>query len=42
MLNAVPVSEGSSRNWGDYAAYVSDPDGHIIAFAKKLTDEENN
>lgn len=22
------------RNWGDTAAYISDPDGHIIAFAK--------
>ncbi|MBS1552089.1 MAG: hypothetical protein JST15_08490 [Bacteroidetes bacterium] len=41
-LKAVPVSEGRSRNWGDYAAYVSDPDGHIIAFAKSVTDEKNN
>jgi catechol 2,3-dioxygenase-like lactoylglutathione lyase family enzyme len=23
------------RNWGDYAGYVADPDGNIIAFAEK-------
>ena len=41
-LNAVPVSEGRSRYWGDYVAYVSDPDGHIIAFAKGSENEKNN
>ena len=29
------ISELSPRNWGDLAGYVSDLDGHIIAFAKK-------
>jgi predicted enzyme related to lactoylglutathione lyase len=28
------VSEPSKRTWGDLVAYVADPDGHIIAFAK--------
>jgi predicted enzyme related to lactoylglutathione lyase len=23
------------RNWGDFAAYFEDPDGHILAFAHK-------
>lgn len=26
----------SDRNWGDKVCYFSDPDGHIIAFAKKI------
>ncbi|MDP2808200.1 MAG: VOC family protein [bacterium] len=29
------VSSLSLRNWGDHAVYLSDFDGHIIAFAKK-------
>lgn len=29
------ISEFSLRDWGDNVAYVSDPDGHIIAFAEK-------
>lgn len=29
------VSEMELRNWGDYVAYGSDIDGHILAFAKK-------
>ena len=32
---AKPVSALQIRNWGDAAAYVADPDGHIIAFARK-------
>jgi uncharacterized glyoxalase superfamily protein PhnB len=34
-LGAVPVSEMKLRDWGDEAAYCADPDGHIIAFARK-------
>lgn len=33
---AVVISPIEERNWGDIAGYVSDYDGHIIAFAKKL------
>ena len=29
------ISPPSLRNWGDLVAYGADPDGHIIAFAKK-------
>lgn len=32
---AIQVSEPADRNWGDCAAYVADPDGHVIAFAQK-------
>lgn len=32
------VSEGSNRDWGDWAGYVSDPDGHILAFACPSSD----
>lgn len=28
------ISEFSLRDWGDSVAYISDPDGHIIAFAE--------
>lgn len=34
---ATLVSPISDRDWGDKACYLSDPDGHIIAFAKKRT-----
>lgn len=30
------LSEVAIRDWGDKAGYVSDYDGHIIAFAKKI------
>jgi len=30
------VSPAAERTWGDLAAYGADPDGHIIAFARKL------
>lgn len=30
------VSELSPRNWGDKVGYVSDLDGHILAFADKI------
>jgi catechol 2,3-dioxygenase-like lactoylglutathione lyase family enzyme len=29
------ISKEELRNWGDYVAYGSDLDGHILAFAKK-------
>ena len=29
------ISKTELRNWGDYVAYCSDVDGHILAFAKK-------
>ena len=31
---AAEMSPVMQRDWGDIAGYVSDPDGHIIAFAK--------
>jgi uncharacterized glyoxalase superfamily protein PhnB len=35
-LGAVEVSKIQDRDWGHSAGYVSDPDGHIIAFAKEI------
>lgn len=32
---AVELSPVTLRNWGDRVGYLSDPDGHIIAFASK-------
>ena len=32
---AKPISPVQPRDWGDTVGYVSDPDGHILAFAKK-------
>ncbi len=29
------VSDPELKNWGDVVAYCTDPDGHVIAFAKK-------
>lgn len=31
-----PVSPLETRNWGDRAGYVADPDGHVLAFAEKI------
>jgi uncharacterized glyoxalase superfamily protein PhnB len=33
---AIEVSPVLERDWGHSVGYVSDPDGHIIAFAKTL------
>jgi len=33
---ALEVSPVQDRDWGHSVGYVSDPDGHIIAFARKL------
>lgn len=27
------ISVGADRDWGDWAGYVADPDGHVLAFA---------
>lgn len=32
------ISPVMDRNWGDRVCYFSDPDGHIIAFAEKITE----
>lgn len=32
---AKTVSPLQPRNWGDTAAYLADPDGHVLAFAQK-------
>lgn len=26
-----------ARDWGDEVGYLADPDGHVLAFAKKIT-----
>ncbi len=31
------ISPLANRDWGDKVAYFADPDGHIIAFAEKIT-----
>lgn len=33
------ISPIMDRDWGDQVCYFSDPDGHIIAFAKKIIKE---
>lgn len=34
---ALSLSPLLLRNWGDHVAYCEDPDGHILAFAKRQT-----
>ena len=34
-LGAMEISQLKNRDWGDTVGYISDPDGHIIAFAEK-------
>lgn len=34
QAGATEISPAELRTWGDTVAYCSDPDGHIIAFAK--------
>jgi catechol 2,3-dioxygenase-like lactoylglutathione lyase family enzyme len=36
LSGAVNISDVALRDWGHEAGYVKDPDGHIIAFAKKV------
>ncbi|HMR46552.1 MAG TPA: lactoylglutathione lyase [Bacteroidia bacterium] len=33
------ISPIIDRDWGDRACYFSDPDGHIIVFAQKITNK---
>ncbi|MCX6237680.1 MAG: VOC family protein [Bacteroidia bacterium] len=33
---AKQISEIQDRDWGDTVGYLADPDGHIIAFAKRI------
>lgn len=35
---AKEISKSQDRDWGHIVAYVSDPDGHVIAFAKRKSD----
>jgi uncharacterized glyoxalase superfamily protein PhnB len=37
QLGAKELSRLQPRDWGDEAAYCSDPDGYVLAFAKKIT-----
>ena len=34
QLGSKVISKFQDRDWGDQAGYISDPDGHIIAFAE--------
>lgn len=36
IAGAKEISPVSDRDWGDSVGYLADPDGHIIAFAKKI------
>lgn len=33
---AVSISAPDKRDWGHFVAYLSDPDGHILAISEKL------
>lgn len=33
---AKEISKIQNRDWGDAVGYLADPDGHIIAFAKRI------
>ncbi len=35
QLGGKLIDELKIRDWGDKAGYISDPDGHIVAFAEK-------
>lgn len=39
-LGMKELSPIQSRDWGDRAGYVHDPDGHVLAFAAPLTEKE--
>ena len=39
---AKELSRLQPRDWGDEAAYCSDPDGYIVAFAKKINQLNGN
>lgn len=38
-LGAKEISKLNKRDWGEIVGYVSDFDGHIIAFAEKIKDK---
>lgn len=38
-IGAKLISEIKDQDWGDKVCYFADIDGHIIAFAQKLTDK---
>ncbi|MBU0982591.1 MAG: glyoxalase [candidate division Zixibacteria bacterium] len=35
-VGAKEVSPAKTRDWGDTVAYCLDPDGHVLAFARRL------
>jgi catechol 2,3-dioxygenase-like lactoylglutathione lyase family enzyme len=35
-MGARPLSARAQRNWGDEAAYFADPDGNVLAVARRL------
>ena len=35
---ARPLSERSKRGWGEEAAYFADPDGNVLAVARRLSE----
>ncbi len=39
-LGAIMISEFQKRDWSDSVGYISDRDGHIIAFAEKDEPEQ--
>jgi uncharacterized protein len=39
---ATEISPLAPRSWGDVAAYCLDPDGHLLAFARKLLPENGD
>lgn len=36
-LNAKIINEMAKRDWGDNVFYAADADGHVIAFAQKIS-----
>lgn len=36
QAGASPVSPPASRDWGEHVGYLSDPDGHVLAFARRV------
>ena len=36
QLGGKAISALQDRDWGDKVGYISDPDGHVIAFAEKV------
>jgi catechol 2,3-dioxygenase-like lactoylglutathione lyase family enzyme len=36
LSGAKKIDDEKDRDWGDSVSYCADPDGHILAFAKKI------